>query len=591
MQKVFFDYIVSLLKTANKKIALALLLMVFLSFTEGVGLMLLLPILQLIGIGPKEASSDRVTGFIIDFIRSSGVDFNLISVLGIYVMVITLHALTNQYQSLVSFSIEHDYVLNLRQKLYKAILNSNWLFSSRCKASDFTHALTTEIERVGSGTVHLLQLVVGLFVVFVYLILSVQFSLLMTTIAFAGGLLLLFLQKKKLLNTCLTGEELSIESSGLYAACIEHFSSIKTTKSYNAEEHNLSIFAETAKKVSGINIKHIKNQVGIKCMFEIGTVIVLSIFVFISFQVLNAPASNMLLLFYLFTRIVPRFLSIQENYHEILAMLPAFKNVTQLISLCEQNSKLIAQSNKQIIFKNSIVLKDVSFGYDLHTEQKIFLNLNLTIKFGETTSIVGSSGSGKSTIADLVIGLLIPQKGSIIIDDLPLVSEFMKSWRDQIGYVSQDTFLFHDTIRTNLLWACPGASEEEIKNALKLAQAYDFVSKLRNGLNTVIGDRGALLSSGERQRLALARALLRRPALLVLDEATNHLDVENERRIQNAINELHGTMTILHITHRLSTVQKSDIIYVIEAGQIIESGNWNRLNSKESGRFHKLCLT
>jgi len=186
------------------------------------------------------------------------------------------------------------------------------------------------------------------------------------------------------------------------------------------------------------------------------------------------------------------------------------------------------------------------------------------------------------------MGLIVPDQGRILVDGMELSPERMKAWREQIGYVPQDTFLFHDTLRTNLLWAKPDAKEEEIIQSLKFAAAEESISGLPRGLDTILGDRGVLVSGGERQRLALARALLRKPSLLILDEATSSLDSENEKRIQNAIEKLHGKMTILIISHRLSTMRGADIIHVIEEGRLVESGTWNKLVAK-NGRFKELC--
>jgi ATP-binding cassette, subfamily C, bacterial len=213
----------------------------------------------------------------------------------------------------------------------------------------------------------------------------------------------------------------------------------------------------------------------------------------------------------------------------------------------------------------------------------------LTIPAGKTTAIVGPSGAGKSTIADLVMGLIQPDEGRVLVDERPLRPEQRRAWRSKIGYVPQDTFLFHDTVRENLLWARPDARDEELREALRLAAAEDFVFRLPEGMETVLGDRGVRLSGGERQRLALARALLRKPSLLILDEATSNLDSENERRIQSAIEKLHGSMTILIITHRLFTTRSADVIYVLEQGRLVESGDMDTLVAIKQGRFLELC--
>ena len=207
-------------------------------------------------------------------------------------------------------------------------------------------------------------------------------------------------------------------------------------------------------------------------------------------------------------------------------------------------------------------LESVSFGYEDVAEPALG-SVTLRIPAGRTTAIVGPSGSGKSTLADLLLGLIVPAEGRVLVDETPLTPELLPAWRDQIGYVPQDSFHFHDTVRANLLWARPEASEAELQEALEVAAA-GFVTRLPQGLDTVLGDRGVRLSGGERQRIALARALLRRPAMLILDEATSSLDSENERRVQDAIERLHGRLTILVITHRLTTVRLADSIHVLD---------------------------
>jgi ATP-binding cassette subfamily C protein len=187
------------------------------------------------------------------------------------------------------------------------------------------------------------------------------------------------------------------------------------------------------------------------------------------------------------------------------------------------------------------------------------------------------------------MGLVTPDEGNILIDGKAFSPKSMKAWREQIGYVPQDTFLFNDTLRANLLWAKPEAKEEEINQSLRFAAAEDFVNGLPKGLDAILGDRGVLVSGGERQRIALARALLRKPSLLILDEATSSLDSENEKRIQNAIETLHSQMTILIMTHRLSAVREADIIHVLEKGQLVESGTWGSLMANRDGRFFALC--
>jgi len=175
------------------------------------------------------------------------------------------------------------------------------------------------------------------------------------------------------------------------------------------------------------------------------------------------------------------------------------------------------------------------------------------------------------------------------VDGVPIRGPWLGAWRQAIGYVSQDTFLFHDTVRVNLLWAWPEASEADLHRALQHAAADEMVAALPQGLDTVLGDRGVRLSGGERQHLALARALLRRPSLLLLDEATSALDTANEQRIYGALADLHGELTIVMIAHRLSTVRTADHILVVEAGRVVETGTWGALWARPGGRFRALA--
>jgi ATP-binding cassette subfamily C protein len=192
-------------------------------------------------------------------------------------------------------------------------------------------------------------------------------------------------------------------------------------------------------------------------------------------------------------------------------------------------------------------------------------------------------------VADLVLGLLKPRSGGVFVGETLLDAMHLQDWRDKIGYVQQDTYLFNDTVRANLLWAQPDASEDDLQQALVAASADRFVAAMPDGLNTVIGERGVTLSGGEKQRISLARALLRKPDLLILDEATNALDSENEDRIFNAIAKLHGVMTIIVITHRLSSIRSVDRIHVLDQGSVVASGTWDEITASDNPRFRELC--
>ena len=199
-------------------------------------------------------------------------------------------------------------------------------------------------------------------------------------------------------------------------------------------------------------------------------------------------------------------------------------------------------------------------------------DVSFSLKAGTLTVLSGPSGSGKSTLLDLIAGLLRPDKGRIWIDERELTDEMAQTWRTSIAYVLQEPFLFHDTIRANLLVAKPDADESEIRQALASARAAEFVDALPAGMDTVVGDRGARFSGGERQRLALARALLRRPSLLILDEPTSSLDEQNEQMVLEGIEGLKGRVTMILVTHRPERVRSADQTLRMEQGRLQKAG-------------------
>ncbi len=586
MGDTFRQYVATLLSTMRWRVAIAAALTLLQSVAQGAQLLMLVPLMQIVGLDTGEGSVGRLADTVESVFGFFGVPVALPAVLAALVLSTTALAFFMRVQSNYNYRLEHEFVAILRRRLYSAIANADWLTFSRRPASSLTHALTTELERVGRATTYLLGLFTNCVILLVYAAFALRLSATMTVAVAVGGMVLLVALRGRMQRARGTGQDITLATRSLYSAAIEHLGGMKTAKSYGVEERSADIFTRLSDRVARMFVNENRNYAETAFWFTVGSVLTLAVILYVSFELLGISAAALLLLLFLYQRMIPLFTGVQETYQMYLNELPAFAGVMEMQAEFEAAAEPEGEFGKSVKMRESLRFEDASFSYGLQSEAAI-RDVSLSIEAGRITAVVGPSGAGKSTLADLVMGLILPDKGRVIVDETPLALDNVRNWRREIGYVAQDTFLFNDTVRANLLWASPEATDKEIQNALDMAAA-DFVSDLPNGLDAVLGDRGARLSGGERQRLALARALLRRPSLLILDEATSALDSENERRIQGAIEGLHGRTTILMITHRLSTIRDADVIHVLEGGRIVESGGWEELLD-EGGRFGDLC--
>lgn len=582
------SYLAMLLRVARWQLLWVLTLTVLYSLTEGIGFALLLPTLQVAGLNlAGQGEAGRYAAMVSNAFIAIGLQPSLILLLGIFVMLVGARTLLGQMQIVSRYVLQQDLEHHLRRRLYRAIAEANWLFVCRNRASDFSHALTSEIDRIGGATSIILQLAGDIVIGILYLAIAFALSAEMTALVLASGALLAFAFRGRTQAIEDTGEELSASTRSLYAAAIEHLQSLKAAKTYGAEARNFSIFSNLSAGVAQANVDGMRQQAVAATLFELGSVVILAAVLLVSIRVLTVPPASILILLLLFARVMPRIMSGQSSYRAFVNSLPSFANLLGLEARCMAAAEPPSHPHQRFALTRELAADDVSFAYSEGRAPAV-CHLSLAIPAGKIVALVGPSGAGKSTVADILMGQIAPGSGTLKLDGRALGPESMRGWRDQIGYVAADTFLFHDTIRANLKWARPQAREDEMLEALRQAAAGDFVAELRDGLDTIVGDRGILLSQGERQRLALARAFLRSPSMLVLDEATNSLDSENEARVLEAIGRRRGGLTVVLIAHRLSTIRRADLIYVIEAGRVVESGNWSSLSARRGGRFRAL---
>jgi ATP-binding cassette subfamily C protein len=596
VRKTLGAYIRVLFEVGRLRIAGAVALMSLFSLSEGIGIALLLPILQVSGfeLGAQGAAS-RYARAVASAFEALGLRPSLLLLLMVFAILVGARALLGRWQVVAMYMVQQFFGARLRQRLYHAIANANWLALSRMRSSDLTHALTAEIDRVENATFAALSLAATALLFLLYFAIALAVSPSMTTLALGCGLALIVLLRGRTGLLQGAGADLSEGTRGLYAATVEHLQTLKAAKLYGVQERNSQSYAQQSREVAGVNVEIARQQAATSSLFEIGSVVILAAVLYLSIRVLGVAPFAVLLLLAMFARVMPRVMQCHHLYQEFVQALPAFENVVGLTERCAAVAESGPAGGPAIELKHALRLEGVSFSYRVvaasadRCKPPAVQAVDLAVPVGEVVALVGASGAGKSTIADLMTGLLVPDSGRVTIDGVALDHARARAWREQVGFVSQDTYLFHDTVRANLLWARPDASEAELREALRPAAAEQFVDLLAAGLDTVIGDRGASISHGERQRIALARALLRHPRLLILDEATNSLDAHSEQRILDAIERLRERMTIVMIAHRIAAVRWADRIYVVDAGTIVETGSWNELCAREHGNFRALC--
>jgi len=366
------------------------------------------------------------------------------------------------------------------------------------------------------------------------------------------------------------------------AECVENISAIKEAKIFNLQKKIISKFKKVLHKYSLIQIKH---SMAMESPMPIMETVIIIVFVSTLFYInldstinISSTVPVVAMFFLVAQRLfqnVSHLISLRIKYLSLLPSLKLVYNLTKREIVQEDREEGCCVEN----ITEDIIFKDIHFSYEKSDETLVFKNFNLSIPAGMMTAIVGRSGIGKSTIANLLLRLIDPEKGKILVNGTDIKEFNLKMWREVIGYVSQDPFIFNDTIYNNMLTGKQNASMDEVILAAKIANAHEFITNLPNGFETNVGDRGVKLSGGQKQRLSLAKAVIRNPDLYIFDEATSSLDTNSEKLIQESIEKLSKSKTVLVIAHRLSTIKNADVIYQInEAREAIKVDYQSLLN-------------
>lgn len=508
---------------------------------------------------------------------------------GIAVTLQILRSIFSYFGRIITIFISTRIQIESQRKVYEQILRFSFSFISKYKVGDlveYAKSPTVTINVLMDAVNNIiLSLLISLSSAITMFILSPKLSLMVVVIFGISGFLLKWVLNKIAKVSCALTQHI-VEFS---EQAVQSLHGLRAIFIFDRQKHIMHTIASTLN-----NIAHYNNRVGlwynsINPVNEIMGIILVGFFLFMGQTfVLDTSSNTGIPILLTFIAIVHRLNGrLQTLVTSIGTMAERWGQIMRLENILSEDGKEFATTGGKALteFHTSICFKNVNLIYE-GKETASLKNITLTIPKGKMIALVGSSGSGKSSLVDLLLRLYEPTEGQILIDNEDIKNVDLGFLRQMMGVVSQDSFMFNETLEENIRFGKLDATLEDIQNAALIAGADEFIHRFPEGYKTLIGERGYRLSGGERQRVALARALVRNPSILILDEATSNLDSHSEKVIQHAMENLKGLKTLVVIAHRLSTIIAADLIYVIEQGQLVETGTHNEL-LKKGGAYAK----
>jgi len=538
----------------------------FSGLAEGISILTFLPVIELVSSGQGAGNSGvaRFIGAMLDF---AGLPSSLPVMLGVIVAGIAAKsALLMVAMKQAGYTIAHV-TSDLRLQQLQALLAAKWEYFVSQPAGQLANAIGTEAMRASVAYHHAILLLAGCIQVVVYSTVALWVSWRITLISLGLALVILFILKGFIRMSRSAGVQQTELLKTLIGRLTDLLQGIKPIKAMAREGHIQGLLEAETEDIKKAQQRHVLATESLKAFQEpfLASMVAVGIYYVVTFG--KQSFATILLMIFLFNRLLGRVYLVQSCLQEMSGQESAFWSLLASIEHARKEREIDAGDRKPEEINKGIYLEGVNFSYG---EKAVLKDASLTIPAGQIVALVGHSGAGKTTVADLITGLLPPETGAIQIDANSLNQLKLQAWRELIGYVPQEMFLFHDTIYNNISLGDDSLPKTAVEEALKMAGAWDFVSGLPRGMDTVIGERGSKLSGGQRQRLALARALVRQPKLLILDEATTALDPETETAICRTLEQIKGDMTILAISHQPAIMEVADRIFEVDAGIIKE---------------------
>ncbi len=512
----------------------------------------------------------------------------LVFICGIVVILFFLKNIFGYFATFFITYLRNGVMRDVRDAIYDKLLELPVAYFSEKRKGDTISRITADVNEVERSFLSILEMVVRepltiLFTIGAMLMISVKLTIFVFVFLPISGMIISRIGKSLKKKSHQAQEE-----NGTFLSIVEEtLSSLKIIKGFNGEDQFRAKFRASTTRLNSILNKLINRQNLASPASEFLGVFVIVIILWFGGQMVLVEGTLQAAQFIAFLGLSYQILTpakqISKASYSVKRGNAAAERILSILNT-ETTIKDKPNAAEAGEFKDVLTIENINFSYE---EEQVLRDFSATVKKGQTVALVGQSGSGKSTIANLVTRFYDVNSGSIKLDGTDLRDLTKKSVRAQMGLVTQDSILFNDTVRNNILLGKPDATDQEVIDALKIANAWEFVSELPKQLDTNIGDSGNKLSGGQKQRLSIARAVLKNPPIMILDEATSALDTESERLVQKALENMMLNRTSIVIAHRLSTIQNADLIIVMQRGKIVEQGKHQEL-LEAGGTYKKL---
>ncbi len=582
--RIFAKFARFLWRLTYGRVAIGAGLTILSGLTEGVSLMLLVPVLAFALPGGGEAvGALPVIGDLLGEWRPG-----LGWLLALFVVLVVLQALLSRSSMLYNHRLMHVASDNLRMQLFESISMARWRAIGSRRSADINHSLNTDVDRVIGAAGAIIALGQATIMLGIYLLTAAVVSWRMALFALlVGGALfaILYPLRRMAMRHGRMMTDLYREQNN---TILEFIGSLRLAKLFLQEPRQIERYGGHLRDIRKALIAYLSASSLGTLVFQIGAALFAASFVWMAIGVYAIDLARTTVLLLIFARIAPRFNALQTGVQQFLSEIPAFDSYRAAHDYFSHERETVGVAEQAPPrLTGSLSLDNVSVRFD-GADGAALDGIDLTIDASKITALIGPSGSGKSTLADVLMGLSEPSGGVMRVDATPIDGDNRRGWRGSVAIVPQDAFLTNDTLAANLRFGDPGASDADLWAALEKAHVATFVRGLPEGLATSCGDRGTRFSGGERQRIALARALLRRPQLLVLDEATSALDWQNQQAIATAITALRGTVCVVTIAHRPSLISFADRVVALEGGTIVENGDYAALAADRASALSRM---